>query len=314
MTAPTANRKPAWEWPDDQLSIIPCPACGHTQYQVQFTRNDRLEIVACAQCGFTFVQPQPSQEALNQFYEKGYFSGCHDFYETENYFKARAHSIATEQITGWRFLRENVKLNGKRLLDLGCADGALLVVALKHGAESAIGVELNIEAVEMGRAQYNLEIVQASAEELPFESASFEVVTAFDVLEHVRRPAQMFREIHRVLAPGGILLGACPDMECFKDWGGDWYGVKKNMEHLSYFSGPSLAQFAQSAGLKLTLLESEGFPLELSRYARPGQHSSFLQRLFLQSGTVVRNVWQKTRVKLKNSQHKHELMFVMQKI
>lgn len=309
------NKRDSWAWQATELIAINCPICSSDNYKVIYSRADSLDIVSCQSCSFRFVQPQPSQRELNRFYKQGYFSGGHDFHQGKDYFNSRKRAIATEQITGWHFLNDHVDLSQKRLLDLGCADGALLVLARQYGASQVTGVEVSAEAAAYGRNQYGLEILESSADSLPFADQTFDVVTAFDLIEHVRHPDQLFKEVNRVLRIGGLFVGGCPDMDCFDDWGAEWIGVRRNMEHLSYFDNQTLSTIAEQLCFKVTLFEYQGFPLKLKKYNNfQGIKIFVIMKKTLQPNVWIYNVWQKLRFKLKKSSHKHELFFIFNKV
>jgi SAM-dependent methyltransferase len=308
----SVNQQNSWAWQTTELTEIPCPICNSKNCKAIYSRADSLDIVSCQSCSFRFVQPQPSQPELNRFYQQGYFSGGHDFHQGEDYFNSRKRAIAKEQVTGWQFLKSNVDLSQKKLLDLGCADGALLVLARQYGASQVVGVEVSAAAADYGRKQYGLEILESSADSLPLANQSFDVVTAFDLIEHVRHPAQLFREVCRVLRIGGVFVGGCPDMGCFDDWGAEWSGVRRNMEHLSYFDNHTLSEITGKFDFKVALIEHQGFPLELKKYNSCNTYS-LLQKA-LQPNIWTYNLWQKLRFKLCKSQHQHELLFVIKKV
>ncbi|GAB3706414.1 bifunctional 2-polyprenyl-6-hydroxyphenol methylase/3-demethylubiquinol 3-O-methyltransferase UbiG [Nocardiopsis oceani] len=99
---------------------------------------------------------------------------------------------------------------GKRVLDVGCGGGYTTEFLDARGARVS-GIDYSPKligaarhhAAETGKdIQYEVGV----AEELPYEDGAFDIVTCVDVLEHVRSPEQAVREIHRVLAPGGIFL------------------------------------------------------------------------------------------------------------
>lgn len=150
--------------------------------------------------------PLPSQ-LLQERYGFGYFHGENSGFATEGY--ERVH--ATWQ-HWWPYLRAEVGA-GARILDLGCAYGFLVAEAREAGF-CAFGIDASrfavAQAAEHARRAHGA-LVAGHAERLPFPDASFEVVTAFDVLEHVPRPELLIAEAARVLVPGGLFVGATPD-------------------------------------------------------------------------------------------------------
>jgi ubiquinone/menaquinone biosynthesis C-methylase UbiE len=106
------------------------------------------------------------------------------------------------------FLASHV-VPGARVLDVGCGTGELTAALAGLGAE-AVGCDVSAVALRRARAAHpELELVQ-SAEELPFASASFDVVWAGEVLEHVQDLLGLLGEVHRVLEAGGVLLASTP--------------------------------------------------------------------------------------------------------
>jgi SAM-dependent methyltransferase len=98
---------------------------------------------------------------------------------------------------------------GKRVLDLGCRSGALT----RHFLEgnSVVGLDVDPAALEKAAA-LGIEPVQANVEEpLPFEDATFDVVVAGELFEHLQFPDALVAEIRRVLRPGGVLAGSVPN-------------------------------------------------------------------------------------------------------
>jgi len=93
---------------------------------------------------------------------------------------------------------------GRDILEVGCGTG-LLLDRIKGFARSARGVDLSPGMLERARER-GLDVVEASATELPFEAASFDVTCSFKVLAHVEGIERALSEMARVVRPGGILL------------------------------------------------------------------------------------------------------------
>jgi SAM-dependent methyltransferase len=95
--------------------------------------------------------------------------------------------------------------SGRRLLDVGCSYGAFLEVARERGWDGS-GVELSHKGSEYARKHRRLEVFTGTLEEACLRDDSFDVVSLWDVIEHLDRPLDLLRETQRVLCPGGVLL------------------------------------------------------------------------------------------------------------
>ena len=97
---------------------------------------------------------------------------------------------------------------GRRVLDAGCGSGAMLEELERYG--EVWGVEPNPLGVAAARRRGVERVARASVEELPFASASFDLVTCLDVIEHTPDDRAALAELLRVTAPGGHLLVTVP--------------------------------------------------------------------------------------------------------
>jgi ubiquinone/menaquinone biosynthesis C-methylase UbiE len=100
---------------------------------------------------------------------------------------------------------------GQRLLEVGCGIGTDLVRFAKGGAR-VTGVDLAQTAIDLARKNFELngvapeELRIANGEALPYGDGSFDVVYAHGVIQYTADPAQLIRECHRVLKPGGTAI------------------------------------------------------------------------------------------------------------
>jgi SAM-dependent methyltransferase len=105
--------------------------------------------------------------------------------------------------------RQYVAGPGRRVLDLGCRDGAL-TRAYSEGNE-VIGVDADKEALKEAQ-KLGIETRWADLDEpLPFEDEDFDVVVAGELLEHLRDPRRLVAEARRVLRPGGTFVASVPN-------------------------------------------------------------------------------------------------------
>lgn len=108
------------------------------------------------------------------------------------------------------FFRRALAPAGKRILDLGCRTGAFTRNFLD--GNQVVGLDVDRTALNVA-AGFGIEPVLADIEApLPFDDESFDAVIAGEVLEHVRFPEAVLREVQRVLRPGGVLVGSVPNV------------------------------------------------------------------------------------------------------
>jgi ubiquinone/menaquinone biosynthesis C-methylase UbiE len=93
------------------------------------------------------------------------------------------------------------------MLDAGCGTG-LNLASMPPGST---GIDLNPRNLDLIRKRLpDRQLVEGDIEKMPFDDASFATVVCTEVLEHVPYPATALKEIHRVLKPGGMLIGSVP--------------------------------------------------------------------------------------------------------
>ncbi len=107
--------------------------------------------------------------------------------------------------------RYGVALLSKRVLDLGCHDGAMSVGFLDHGASFVDGVDIDAGAIaraQASRARTGVAFHLGTTTSIPLPDGSVDTVISYDVFEHVAHVRAVLAEIARVLVPGGqVLIG-----------------------------------------------------------------------------------------------------------
>jgi 2-polyprenyl-3-methyl-5-hydroxy-6-metoxy-1,4-benzoquinol methylase len=104
---------------------------------------------------------------------------------------------------------------GARVLDAGCGTGYGAAMLAEAGAAEVVGVDVAEAVVEAARSRAGARLAFSRADlvRLPFEAGSFDVVTCFEVIEHVLDPVAVLAELARALAPDGVLAISSPNAD-----------------------------------------------------------------------------------------------------
>jgi 2-polyprenyl-3-methyl-5-hydroxy-6-metoxy-1,4-benzoquinol methylase len=185
----------------------------------------------------------------------------------ENYFVSNAYqgvSFSKYSQYWWsnRFyaiLARRYGLRGTRLLEIGSGLGHL--VGQLDGMFATAAVDVNHWALARSKAVAPRTFLQvASAEDLPFAGGSFGVVIIKHVVEHLPHPGQAIAELGRVMAPGGTLILATPNLASLsRPWkGGKWIGYH-DPTHVSLKPPSEWLAMIKGAGFKLIRVFADGF-------------------------------------------------------
>lgn len=224
----------------------PCPLCqGQAKRSLLCTRDHLFAkpgvfcVEQCLNCGFHYTNPRPNKSAIHDFYPPTYWHPTEQPFEDEPSFT--------------RDLRALLETDSaqKRLLDVGCGTGRLLLTARRYGWEVQ-GVEPSAEACEIARKGLGFEaIVHGTLEKLP-ESPEYDLITLIDVLEHVHDPVALLHQCSARLRPGGVLVVQSPNFASLeRRLSGKYWYVLMLPTHLSHFTRQHLSQAGEMAGLEL---------------------------------------------------------------
>ena len=205
---------------------------------------DGYDIARCPRCDLEFVWPTPPPSAVRAVYDDGYFTagrfGYDDYFGREREVAHRKAHARLERLA-------SLGHRGGRVLDVGCAAGYFLEVAQAQGW-SVEGVECSAEA----RAHAPSSVRAHIREDADGLRGPYDVITFWDVLEHLDAPDDALRAYAARLAPGGVLgivvpvLGSVNTRLAPRTW--DQY---KPPEHLWYFSPHAMRKLLRSQGFQV---------------------------------------------------------------
>ncbi|HZV17284.1 MAG TPA: class I SAM-dependent methyltransferase [Sphingobium sp.] len=242
--------------------IVACPICRSDKiafrYDGRSNRNlaDRTvwPIFNCENCGHGFMNPQPSWEELQPYYNPAY-----EPYQEDHGFQEIDREVEEARQTGE--LRHIKITRNMRLLDIGCGGGAFLRRAQALGAQVQ-GVEPSdhgyATAVKSGVPVYHGQ-TEGFLEAYP--DRKFDVVTSNHVIEHHPAPVDLLKSMAKALADGGYIWFAVPNAGCLSSRRLDWRWHSSDLPfHLMQFTPQSVRETLELAGLTVRRLYTYTFP------------------------------------------------------
>jgi SAM-dependent methyltransferase len=123
------------------------------------------------------------------------------------------------------------------------------------------GIEMSAESAKLAQAKSGANIFVGNILDAEFPPSSFDVITCFDVFEHLYEPRQVMTRIAKWLKPGGIFYVLVPNVDAAEArvFGSYWHGLELP-RHLFHYSPASLKFLAESAGLCQVSLETRRNP------------------------------------------------------
>ncbi len=249
------------------METVICNLCHHHEtsliYQVQDWLLNKPEnissFVRCQNCGLVYQNPRPTVEEIGQFYPPNY--------EIFNVDKVKQNSSRILQHIMQYGINKRCRVvnrekKGGMLLDVGCATGIFLETMRETQRWQVKGVELSKNASQIAREK-NLDVITGTLEQANFSDGQFDVVTLWDVLEHLHDPAGSLNEIHRILKPNGIIVLRVPNKDSIDSqmFGPYWAGYD-SPRHLYVFNQQTLTKLLEISGfsLKRTSCEIGNYP------------------------------------------------------
>jgi 2-polyprenyl-3-methyl-5-hydroxy-6-metoxy-1,4-benzoquinol methylase len=220
--------------------LVPCPVCGAATFERLFEKGGE-PFVQCTACGLILINPRPPREVIAATYNSAY---------TLDYIRKQDRKL--RRIRRWVKRIQRAYVRHGRWLDIGCSAGFVMHCARQAGFE-AWGVDVEPAATAYARSRLGLDHVYTGAlEAQAFPAGHFDVISAYELIEHVPDPDRLVAEISRLLAPHGIVEIRTPDAGHWRLPARleTWEAVLPS-EHLYYFTRRTLGRLLMKHGLEV---------------------------------------------------------------
>ncbi len=261
-----------------------CPICNSSDNVKIFLGYSVLpaerNILRCKECNLLFFDPDRSDGLDDSYWNNKQHVGIYENQEVQNdfevEFKKRIKSI-------------NDLVSHGMLLDIGCGLGDFLRVARENGWK-VCGVEIASVAVEYARKKYGLDVYQGTVENCDFSDESIDVVTMWDVIEHIQNPRQALSAIRSKLKKGGMLVIKTPnDNSLFKSLSRFVYFISAKkisfllkyvyyIPHYYCYNKQSLSRMLEKFGFKVVKIHTDETNYNFARSKIKLHYKKFLSK------------------------------------
>jgi 2-polyprenyl-3-methyl-5-hydroxy-6-metoxy-1,4-benzoquinol methylase len=225
---------------------IKCPVCNE-ENTIKLFKKEGRNFVRCREDHLVYINPQPEKEELQEIY---------DTYGKEIFVLPESIAAIWDYPDYRKRFFEFRKTN--RLLEIGAAAGGFLIWCRKDGWD-AYGVELSGPSSQFARDQQGLNVITGTLHDAQYPGNFFDVVVAWQTLEHVPNPREVAEEAWRILRPGGFWVLSVP---CWRGLSIRILGERYRYvgrDHLFYFSSENITRMLGNVGFSNVYTRAAGF-------------------------------------------------------
>lgn len=239
----------------------PCFICGASNWKPLYETRDFLHdiegtfwLVECSHCKLVTVLPRLPIEELDKYYPEEYIA-YPSAVEEETEWHKRADRMRGIRRRCDFSISESGKSTGT-ILDIGSATGIYLKAMQDRGWQ-ATGLEPSEYAAHYAINHLKLNVIHGYLEQDTFPANQFDLITLWDVFEHLPNPTESLEIIHKILKPGGVLLLTLPNSNSWdrhffkKAWAG-WDAPR----HFFIYNESCLTQLLKSHSFRFKRLKS----------------------------------------------------------
>ena len=217
-----------------------CPVCDSArETELFFVRGGRY--VKCCECGLVYLNPVFTDEALELFY-RGNHVVQSQVVEEDSVFYTKLYEKGLRQVMDQRDGVGN-------LLDVGCSSGCFLAIAKRHGW-NAVGIELN--NLEAGLAKKKGFDVYSDIQSYKQKGKQVDVITLWDVFEHIKDGKTFLLESRRLLTEKGVVFLQIPISDSLAARiMQEHCNMFDGMEHVNIYGKKALTRLAEVCGMEM---------------------------------------------------------------
>lgn len=229
---------------------VRCGICGSERFGKLYDAAAGFSIVSCGSCGLWLQYPVPTRAQVNDMYRS--------YHEKWGVVGREEELHRSMRSVGFDRLLARVERfapsGSRRLLDVGCATGICMEVAVRRGWDVR-GIDISEKAAGQARERFGAKVEIGDLEELPLPEGHYDAVIMADVLEHLVDFKGVMEKVYASLRPGGIAAIVTVDARgaLARLMGRDWIQIRR--EHLAYFSRKNLSRFLARTGFQVMRLE-----------------------------------------------------------
>ena len=297
----------------NELEQVPCDLCGCGSPVPVFRRPDSMNVVQCAKCGLMFLNPGPLRHHPSLVRSRLLFgvasqAGCgYSSYLAQDV----VPDLRRDAEQKLRVIENHANFVGATVLELGCATGEASYAAWKKGAR-VTGCDLSVEAIQLAKSRYpQIEFCSSPVEQLLFTGSRFDIIMAFELIEHLVKPSEFVCQMGRLLRPGGILALTTPNVDRGRRIGWvHWSGFSTSFEHLYFFDSETLTQLLMRQGMSVIGAYSQGDGRTGKSEARRLKQLLRSSGLFTPAKTLYRAIRPRPPIPWVESRDLHTLMLL----
>jgi|SRR6185312_2796148 len=223
-----------------------CSVCGNadpSQFSIKYTK-DGIDVIECAKCGFDFIPPYYRKTVTYTNYKDE--KVAEQVRKGNNWPKIQRHMLR------YKLIRKYKKAG--KLFDLGVGWGHFLLAGKMCGYDVS-GIEISEQPYLYSKNDLGLPVEHTDFFEMK-EDNKFDILTMWDVLEHIDAADTVIEKCSRLINKTGIIVIQVPQIDSYmaKKYGSAWKMM--GLDHVNYFSKKTLTELLEKNGFKVKEIRS----------------------------------------------------------